>query len=337
MSLFTGKSVREHGWDEPSARLGHYPIMGEHMTLAEQLSAEGFETTGFYANPYLAEDLGMERGFRTWKRSSDAQIPHLFERLVREEWSSTTAPQFAYLHLMGPHSPLNPSQEARERWGVEDTWFEEPRGLMIGAAKRNRKSGVREAYRKAYHAAIEDTDERIGAIVAALERSQRPIWIVLTSDHGELLGEHDVVGHGSHLYQELTHIPFIVTPPKGTPPLELPDNLNNAVLPALACQLLTLECSWPTTMDPTLPLVSQREGMLALSPDGKQKGIWSRSPAQFNLERDPHETDALPLSPELEEARAQWLRRTPEGQVGPTHIAIDEENAQRLRALGYQE
>ena len=25
MSLFTGKSVREHGWDEPSARLGHYP------------------------------------------------------------------------------------------------------------------------------------------------------------------------------------------------------------------------------------------------------------------------------------------------------------------------
>ncbi|MEC7242529.1 MAG: sulfatase-like hydrolase/transferase, partial [Myxococcota bacterium] len=146
MSLFTGKSVREHGWDEPSARLGHYPIMGEHMTLAEQLSAEGFETTGFYANPYLAEDLGMERGFRTWKRSSDAQIPHLFERLVREEWSSTTAPQFAYLHLMGPHSPLNPSQEARERWGVEDTWFEEPRGLMIGAAKRNRKSGVREAY-----------------------------------------------------------------------------------------------------------------------------------------------------------------------------------------------
>ena len=50
MSLFTGKSVRGHGWDEPSARLGHYPVMGDHPTLAERLMADGFETTGYYAN-----------------------------------------------------------------------------------------------------------------------------------------------------------------------------------------------------------------------------------------------------------------------------------------------
>lgn len=337
MSLFTGKSVRGHGWDEPSARLGHYPVMGDHPTLAERLMADGFETTGYYANPYLAENLGMERGFQTWKRSGDAQIPELFARLVREQWSTSTSQQFAYLHLIGPHSPLNPSAEARSRWEVDDAWFEEPRGLMIGAAKRNRIPGVREAYKRAYHAVIEDTDTRIGEIVAALQHSERPTWIVLTSDHGELLGEHNIVGHGSHLYQGLTHIPFIVTPPRGEAAVELPEHLNNAALPALACQLLALDCDWPTPLSPSLPLVSQREGMLALSPDGRQKGIWKESVTQFDLQIDPKEEAPLPLTSSLEEARLSWLESTPEGQVGPHTIAIDKENAERLRVLGYQE
>ena len=337
MSLFTGKSVREHGWDEPSARMGHYPVMGKHPTLAERLSAEGFGTTGFYANPYLAEELGMERGFQTWKRSGDAQIPILFERLVREQWASSDTPQFAYLHLIGPHSPLKPSPEARKRWEVDDRWFEEPRGLMIGAAKRNRKPGVREAYRKAYHAVIEDTDDRIGAIVASLQYSERPTWIILTSDHGELLGEHNVVGHGKHLYQGLTHVPFIVTPPKDSPPIDLPAHLNNAALPALACELLNLRCDFPTPLTPSLPLVSQREGMLALSPDGTQKGIWNASPARFDLENDPSENTPLPMTASLERAREAWLTATKEGHASQEAISIDKENAERLRALGYQE
>lgn len=337
MSLFTGKSVREHGWDEPSARIGHYPVMGDHLTLAERLRSEGFETTGYYANPYLSEELGMERGFQTWKRSGDAQIPKLFERLVREQWASSDAPQFAYLHLIGPHSPLNPSPEARLRWQVEDSWFEGRRGLMIGAAKRNRRPGVREAYRKAYHAVIEDTDRRVGEIVEALRSVEGPTWILLTSDHGELLGEHNVVGHGSHVYQALTHIPFIVTPPEGQAPLVLPENLNNAALPSLVCQIAKLQCSFPTPVDPSLPLVSQREGMLALSPDGTQKGIWGPSPARFDLSTDPNETHPLPITASLDRAREAWLSETPPGGVSPEAISIDGENAERLRALGYQE
>ena len=337
MSLFTGMSVREHGWDEPSARIGHYPVMFDHPTLAEVLHQEGFETTGFYANPYLAEDLGMERGFDTWRRSGDAQIPQLFNTLVATQWSESDKPQFTYLHLLGPHSPLKPSESARQKWQIESTWFDEKRGLSIGAAKRNQKPGVREAYKKAYHAAIEDTDERIGEILKSLDSHLRPTWVLLTSDHGELLGEHGIVGHGSHLYQGLTEVPFILTPPEGVTPLALPSVLNNAVLPDVACTVLGLQCSWANTLSGTSPLVSQREGMLALSPAGTHKAIWSKEPAQYNLTEDPTETRPLPITADLLNARERWWAATPAGSPGVGLIEIEEENASRLRALGYQE
>ena len=41
-------------------------------------------------------------------------------------------------------------------------------------------------------------------------------WVVITADHGEHFGEHGHFGHGSSLYNELTHVPLILVPPLGT-------------------------------------------------------------------------------------------------------------------------
>ena len=38
-------------------------------------------------------------------------------------------------------------------------------------------------------------------------------WVVITGDHGEHFGEHNQFGHGSSLYNELTHVPLILIPP----------------------------------------------------------------------------------------------------------------------------
>ena len=38
--------------------------------------------------------------------------------------------------------------------------------------------------------------------------------IIVTADHGELLGEHSLYGHPARLYEELTRIPLIVKFPK---------------------------------------------------------------------------------------------------------------------------
>ena len=63
ISLFTGAPVRQHGWDGPTGQQGRYPKLPALPTLAETFRAAGFTTIGLYANGYLAEELGFDRGF----------------------------------------------------------------------------------------------------------------------------------------------------------------------------------------------------------------------------------------------------------------------------------
>lgn len=58
-------------------------------------------------------------------------------------------------------------------------------------------------------------DDQVGKLVEVLARS--PDWpntvVIITSDHGEALGEHDAYGHGMNLYREVTHVPLILLRP----------------------------------------------------------------------------------------------------------------------------
>lgn len=332
VSLLTGMPVRQHGWDLPTGRIGSYPPLPEAPTIATVLREQGFETAGFYANPYLAEQLGFDRGFDLWQRSVDKAIPDRFAKHVEETWGDGQR-HFAYVHFIGPHSPLKPSEEARARWEVAPEWLDEKRGLGIGAAKRDQEPGVREAYAAAYHAVIEDTDVRVGAVVAALGAHRDDTVIVLVSDHGEMLGEHDKVGHGTMLYEPLTRVPFIAD--RGT----LPDTLGIASAPAVLSAHLGVAHAWPTAADAALPLVAQREGRLALSPDGVHKGTWEdETLTVYNLSTDPGElTPVAAPPPAVSEARAAWEARVPPGSVAMESVSLHPETIEALKAMGYLE
>lgn len=70
--------------------------------------------------------------------------------------------------------------------------------------------------RARYRHEVEAVDAAIGKLVAELKR--RGVYdntlIVLTADHGEALGEHDTLGHGTTLYDEALHIPLVLKLPK---------------------------------------------------------------------------------------------------------------------------
>ena len=85
-------------------------------------------------------------------------------------------------HLLGPHSPLRPSEASKKRHQLDARWFDERLGFTIGSAKRNRREGVREAYRRAYRAVIEETDAVVGELVKALGRIREET--VIRSDLG---------------------------------------------------------------------------------------------------------------------------------------------------------
>ena len=64
----------------------------------------------------------------------------------------------------------------------------------------------------AYDGCVRYIDEHIGRLVAELdERGQLDnTLVIITADHGEMLGEHDLLDHGHCVYQPLLHAPLIL-------------------------------------------------------------------------------------------------------------------------------
>lgn len=82
-------------------------------------------------------------------------------------------------------------------------------------SQRVRSDQVREHYQSE----VEYVDRQVGALLGELKA--RGLYdnslILLTSDHGEALGDVDYIGHIQNLSDELLHVPLILKLPKGHP------------------------------------------------------------------------------------------------------------------------
>src|SRR5262249_38700080 len=70
--------------------------------------------------------------------------------------------------------------------------------------------------RAAYYASVSFVDAQIGLLIKALERlhlRERTV-VVLTSDHGYLLGEHGGIVDKKTLFEDVVRVPLIVSAPK---------------------------------------------------------------------------------------------------------------------------
>lgn len=336
VSLFTGMPVRRHGWDFPfpkemDAAKQSYPPLPATPLLAEVLAEAGFQNTGLYGNRMLGQGLGFGRGFHRWEWGEDQD---LVTRAVQEvgRWGPEER-HFLYLHLMGPHHPLSPGERSRKNWGIARQDL--GRDGALGIPEVREGGPVEETlYFRAYHAAVEDTDERLGLLLRALRPHLAQTALVITSDHGELLGEHGALGHEAGLWEPLTRVPFVGW---NLPPL--PALLPGEALADLVTDAVGVTHPWPVQAGGGGPLVSQREGALALTPDGVQKGMWdpdvSATPVAFDLVADPGEERPLALPLALEEARRSWEEATPAGVLTAAEGEMDPKMRQALEELGY--
>jgi len=340
VSLFTGMHVREHGWDfgfrgSRRDRATAFPYLPDVPTLGGVLRDAGFETTGIFASRVLAWNLGFERGFGRWRRSIDREIP----RLVREEVAGWRPDErhFLYVHLMGPHQPLRPSPAAAARWDIAEDLRDHPLGLSLHWARKlpadDWLAGA-SLYRRGYWAVVEDTDARIGEILEALGPHLEDSVVVVTSDHGEMLGEQFQFGHRRWLFEPLTEIPLIAVGAG-----RLPETLTLAAVPDLLTRALGIDHPWPVRVDGEEPLVSQRQGGMALSRDGRFKAIWEPNGTLsevYDLSERPLEEQGHPeRAPTLAAARQAFLERVPAGRVEEREARQGADIDEALRALGY--
>ena len=132
------------------------------------------------------------------------------------------APFFLWLHLMDPHAPYYPKEEALALMGDALVTPYRARYLNsfwnrsdLGASRLGRH---RDEIVSLYDSGIRWVDAQVARLVESLRRLHR--WdrciFALTADHGEEFLDHDGRYHPpSHLREELIHVPLILRVPGG--------------------------------------------------------------------------------------------------------------------------
>jgi arylsulfatase len=134
-----------------------------------------------------------------------------------------------YLQVLfpGPHDPFDSPQEYRDLYPPESNpvgILDRPgvpvppyvRALLRVSALDQMTSEDMQKLRSLYYGKISLIDSGIGRVLNALEERGLldDTWIIYTSDHGEMLGDHGLL-HKIVFYEGAVHVPLIIRPPGG--------------------------------------------------------------------------------------------------------------------------
>jgi hypothetical protein len=210
-SIFTGLNPWKHQVLVPRAPR----LRSELVTLPEALAALGYRTTGFAGGPWLGATQGYRQGFDVLRplRRRGRTVRGQLRGVERER-------DFVWIHL--PH-PCPPWQ--RRDWLLDDeqTRLGLPREVLPEELEVYLDPGVRpgpaelERLRALYRNNVAWADVHLGRFLEALRESGH--WeqtlVVVTSTHGEELGEEGRVGEGGSLARALLEVPLVVKLPRG--------------------------------------------------------------------------------------------------------------------------
>lgn len=136
-------------------------------------------------------------------------------------------PFFIFLNYMEAHHPLVPAMEYRRQMMSEeeilksfqvDRDWSKAWAYTFGAAEYTEEELM--LTNKTYDAALLELDDLFGRLIESLERrgALQDTIVVLTSDHGEHLGEHHMLEHQYSLYDVVLEVPLLVCYPKAFEP-----------------------------------------------------------------------------------------------------------------------
>jgi arylsulfatase A-like enzyme len=217
LTLMSGWLPHHHGAVEDD--IGIAPQV---PLLAETVGGAGFTTAGFVATLYVSRKFGFERGFHHFDdggiRDSkqnlkgevdatdvvDAALAWLRRREAGE-------PCFLFLHFYDVHyayDPPAPYDTLFDRAPRED----DPTYRKYHHYLRHPLEPAQLEHQVAqYDEAIRYVDAELARLSEALRAAGREATWIVTSDHGEELGERGSWGHAHTLYPEQLRVPLIVS------------------------------------------------------------------------------------------------------------------------------
>lgn len=335
-TLFTGRLPFRHGVRGNS----FYTLPAEEVTLAEVLQEEGYQTAAVVGSVVLDSRFGLDQGFAFYddEIADSGKLVQIAERRAEEvtrravEWlhgSDPSRPFFLWVHYFDPHAPYAPPAEFAGRTG------------------------------SSYQDEIAYTDRQLGVLLQALEERKLAgnTVKVVTSDHGEGLGEHGEQSHGIFLYDSTLRVPLLVAGPGVAPGIEEPP-APRALVDLMPTILVLLGLPAANNLD-GIGLFGSSEGpafqyaetfmprdfygwseLQALRSQDR-KFIQAPQPELYDLQSDPAELHNLAaqdpgtvesLTEELDRLHSESLRNA---SAADTQEELDSDLLEQLRSLGY--
>ncbi|MGQ9802030.1 MAG: sulfatase-like hydrolase/transferase [Candidatus Saccharicenans sp.] len=335
-NIFLGLLPPAHGVHDNA----NFVVPGGLPTLPEIFQQSGYETAAFIGAYPLDRRFGLDRGFARYDDDygpQDFSRPIFVERPAEEvvdralDWLKTASrPWFLWIHCFDPHYPYEPPEPFRS------SYKDHP-----------------------YDGEVAYVDRELGRLFSYLEQNgltDRTL-IIITSDHGESLGEHGEKTHGYLAYNSTLHVPLIIQAPgfKGGRSeatvvshldifptvcellgLKKPAGLQGrSLLPALRGKKLGPEKVY---FESLYPYFSRGWAPITGYIDFPIKFMDSPQPELYDLEKDFQERRNLAPGRDLRKEREQLaalIKAAGSPEAVRARVSPSRESLERLRSLGY--
>lgn len=249
-SMFTGLYPSSHtvigtkGVSTPS-------LVKQFNTLGEYMQKAGYLTAAFSDNLFVSRTYGFAQGFSSFTEMFDTSPPYIILRAARKFFISSlftkykppttdmilamfktwffrsytgSQPFFTFLNLMDCHLRWNPpppflnlASPKRLKRAQELATVDTASRYLAGKVKITQEEFS--DLKSLYAGELAYLDSRLGNLFSFLRKNG--VWdntmLIITSDHGENIGEHNLMFHCFSAHNTITHVPMVLHFPQHFP------------------------------------------------------------------------------------------------------------------------
>jgi len=275
---------------------------------------------------FVGKFIVQSDGFSPIRRKDAATINNEFLAWLSQR-RQPGRPFFAFLNYFDAHTPYFPPRPRDYRFGLRVSSIADQNALVAWVIldKLNLPTRLKDLARDCYDDCIRSLDNELRRLFSALfERGMLDNTVVIvTADHGEGFGEHNLWVHAESLYLPELHVPLIMMTPRSRPASHVVSEAVSLIdVPATVVDLAGVKEGSPFRgrslahvwggSPPEGPVVSE---LASPDPEDPNQG---RSPARLG-----------PLT-SLEQGQFRYIHRATQEQEELYNVAADQNELHNL-------